>query len=558
MSFSFRLGGWSLLLGFFLSTAAVSDPPRRLVVIGDSLAASQSVTRYPHVGYGLTLSSYFRDDRLEVHNLAIPGRSTKTYHSDPAGWPRAQATLRAGDILLINFGHNDAYAADPERYTEPHAAYQDYLRTYVAAAREAGADPVLVTPVAMNRWAAGNPRDELSAYAQSMRDLAAELDVPLIDLYARTQEQLAARGADYAAANWYLQLEPGAFAQYPDGKTDPIHLRLGGALLVDRLLIREIHNWPDSPLRARLLGALMPTTGQLDFPADRHTVARLRYPLLLYPAEMPNHYPGSDSLEFTDYHDDGHYFVRSTTQPTLEVFPADQPNGQAVLICPGGGYAGTSMVKEGYEVAQALTAAGVTAFVLKYRIPDSRSQPAPHLAPLQDAQAALRTIRRRAADWGIDPRRIGIMGFSAGGHLAATAATLFSTPADPTVRDTTSVRPDFVALIYPVISFTEDFQHRGSRINLLGNEAPRDRLEQFSPERQVGSDAPPAFLVHAADDTAVPIANSIAYYEACLAHRIPAEMHLYPGGGHGFGLRNPTTSDAWIDRCINWLATLPK
>ena len=549
--------GWLCALLCLSAVFAPPDTPRRLVLIGDSLAASQSEQRYPHVGYGLTLASYFRADRLEVRNFAIPGRSTETFRTDPAGWARAQGAVRAGDFLLINFGHNDAYAADPARFTEPDGKFTDNLRAYVAAARERGALPVLATPVAINRWQNGIPNDELSAYAQGIRDLAAELSVPLIDLYARTQEQLAAVGETYAADHWYLQLEPGAYAQFPAGKDDRVHLRLGGALLVDRLLLREIANWPASAERDALLAARMPTTGQADFPADRHTRARLRYPVELYPGGLPNHHPGSDTLEHTDYRTDGHYFVRGTTRPQLEVFPADRPNGQAVIICPGGGYWGTSIVMEGYEVAQELAQSGTTAFVLKYRIPDPRSQPAPHLAPLQDAQEAIRTVRRRAAEWGVSPDRIGIMGFSAGGHLAATAATLYGDPALAS-QDTTSVRPDFVGLIYPVVNFTETFRHAGSRDKLLGNAPPEALAERFSPDLRVTSAAPPAFLVHAADDTGVPIQNSLAYYAACLAQDVPAELHLYTGGGHGFGLHNATTPDDWIDRFINWLTTLPK
>jgi acetyl esterase/lipase len=272
----------------------------------------------------------------------------------------------------------------------------------------------------------------------------------------------------------------------------------------------------------------------------------------LYAGAIPNSKP-AENLEKTEINQWGVSFTTATSVPTLTHYASPNPNGIAVVICPGGGYFGTAGDHEGKQVAEALNAAGVTVFVLKYRVPSDRYCVDKCLAPLQDAQQAIRTVRKNATTWGLNPSRIGILGFSAGGHLAATAATHFRTSADASARDTTSVRPDFVALIYAVVSLSDSLGHLGSRTALLGESPDAGRIYLFSNELQVTPDAPPAFLVHASDDDAVPVGNSIAYYQACLRHGVPAEMHLYAGGGHGFGLRNPTTHDLWMERLLNWL-----
>lgn len=275
----------------------------------------------------------------------------------------------------------------------------------------------------------------------------------------------------------------------------------------------------------------------------------------LYPDGIPN---SKDVVteETIRMEDNGQRFIKDTADPTLTMFAPTNPNGQAVVICPGGGYSGTAIDKEGILVAQSLNEVGVTAFVLKYRTPSDETCVDKSLAPLQDAQQAIRIVRSQAAKFKIDGQKIGIMGFSAGGHLAATTATLFDFKADKINNSSTSVRPDFVVLIYPVISFNEPLVHEGSRFKLLGENPTQAQKDQFSPELQITEKSPPAFLVHAADDYGVKIGNSIAYYEACLNANVLAEMHLYPKGGHGFGMNNTTTPDAWMDRLKNWLTTL--
>ena len=246
-------------------------------------------------------------------------------------------------------------------------------------------------------------------------------------------------------------------------------------------------------------------------------------------------------------------FGYSRIAPTLTKFVPVKPNGVSVIICPGGGYGRLAIDHEGVEVAKAFNQVGVTAFVLKYRLPTDSIMVDKTTGPLQDAQQAIRSIRKQAVAWGLNPAKIGIMGFSAGGHLAATAATHFNMMADATTKDTTSVRPDFSILIYPVISFDDSITHKGSKTNLLGKNPTAEKAKLFSNELQVTKNSPPAFLVHAGDDATVPVENSIRYYQACIKSKVPAEMHIYPKGGHGFGLHNKTTSDKWFDRLINWL-----
>lgn len=272
----------------------------------------------------------------------------------------------------------------------------------------------------------------------------------------------------------------------------------------------------------------------------------------LYPNKIPNSKEAKNP-EKIDTRANGTRFISGTALPTLTVFIPNTPNGKAVIICPGGGYRGTAIDHEGLLVAKALNEAGVAAFVLKYRTPNDTTCIDKSLAPLQDAQQALRLVRQNAVKWQVNPLKVGIMGFSAGGHLASTAATHFSTNADPSEKDTTSVKPNFVILGYPIINLMDSLMHKSSRENLLGKKATADQILLYSNDLQVTPQSPPAFLVHAADDKSVKVENSIAYYMACLKNGVSVEMHLYPKGGHGFGMNNTTTEDKWFERLLNWL-----
>ena len=226
------------------------------------------------------------------------------------------------------------------------------------------------------------------------------------------------------------------------------------------------------------------------------------------------------------------------------------PNGTAVIICPGGGYGGLVMGAEGHGIAQWLNGHGITGAVLQYRLPKGRS-----FVPLEDAQQAIRLVRHRAKQWKVDPKRIGIMGFSAGGHLASTAATHFPKTGGPPAKnpfDRISCRPDFAVLVYPVVTMGK-YTHHGSKRNLLGNNPDAKMVELFSNEKQVSEETPPIYLAHAVDDRPVPPENSRILYAALQKNKVPSEYLELPNGGHGLnGYKGPSW-DAWQKGSIKWL-----
>ena len=273
----------------------------------------------------------------------------------------------------------------------------------------------------------------------------------------------------------------------------------------------------------------------------------------LYQDNIPNSIPSPDKERSER---NGLLRISNVSRPTLTAFlpPAEKANGTAVIICPGGGYAILAIEHEGTEVARAFNEIGVTAFVLKYRLPNDSTMVDKTIGPLQDAQQAMKRVREEATKWKIHPDRIGIMGFSAGGHLAATAGTHFM---KPVLSGTSSadVRPDFMVLIYPVISFSDQIGHIGSRNRLLGKSPSSAQIEAYSADLQVSAETPPTFLLHASDDKGVKPANSIRMYEALLEHGVKAEMHIYQQGGHGFGLKVRSEDEKWMERCRNWMKT---
>ncbi|TLV00033.1 alpha/beta hydrolase [Dyadobacter luticola] len=268
----------------------------------------------------------------------------------------------------------------------------------------------------------------------------------------------------------------------------------------------------------------------------------------LYPDKIPNAVNNAEDQETIKDN-----VARNVSKPTLRIFlpPANIANGTAIIVCPGGGYGALVIDREGYQVAKELNKAGIAAFVLKYRLPSDRIMQDKSIGSLQDAQQAIKTLRERAGEWKIDPGKIGIMGFSAGGHLAATAGTHYDSSfvANP---KKTSLRPDFMILVYPVITFL-DKGHRGSAKNLLGESPTAEKLKYFSNELQVTTTTPPAFLTHAGDDTVVPVSNSIEFYEALNAKNIPADLHIYSKGEHGY-LKEPAFQE-WFERCLVFMRT---
>jgi acetyl esterase/lipase len=260
-------------------------------------------------------------------------------------------------------------------------------------------------------------------------------------------------------------------------------------------------------------------------------------PILLW----PNGAPGAQGAEPVD-------------QPSIRIYPAaaDTTTGAAVLICPGGGYGALAFDHEGHQVAKWLNTIGVTGAVLKYRLGPKYHHP----APLTDAQRGLRYLRSNAASLGIDPARIGVMGFSAGGHLASTLSTHYDAgqadASDPI--DRVSCRPDFSILAYPVISIGSDFGHKGSLKNLLGDNPDPELVKLLTNENQVTKETPPTFIFHTAEDSGVPVMNALVYYQALIKNGVKAELHVYQNGPHGVGLApGDPVLFTWKERLQDWL-----
>jgi acetyl esterase/lipase len=266
----------------------------------------------------------------------------------------------------------------------------------------------------------------------------------------------------------------------------------------------------------------------------------------LYDSFIPNSIPGPDkesgSIDA----------IKNISKPTLTVFlpSKGKETRGAVIVCPGGGYGTLVLQREGYRIAKAFAGMGIAAFVLKYRLPDSAIMKEQYNGPLQDAQQALKKVRLLASTYKIDTSKIGIIGFSAGGHLAATAGTQFHKVLIEN-KKRISLRPSFMILVYPVISFSDSLVHTGSMHNLLGASPSATLRKNFSAELQVTDATSPAFLVHAADDIWVPPGNSIMFFNALHRNGVSAELHIYSRGSHGFSTLPPV--DEWLGRCFYWL-----
>ncbi|MDZ4656791.1 MAG: alpha/beta hydrolase [Bythopirellula sp.] len=247
-------------------------------------------------------------------------------------------------------------------------------------------------------------------------------------------------------------------------------------------------------------------------------------------------------------------WVTGVSEPTLtiNVPPGQHRTGTGIVICPGGGYGGLALEKEGVEVARWLAELGITTFVLKYRHGGGVHR---HPVPLSDIQRAVRLVRSQAAQWGVEPDKLGVLGFSAGGHLASSVGTHFDAgdkkATDPVEQQ--SCRPDFLMLIYPVISMDASITHGGSLENLLGKTPDPNLVELMSNDLQVTDQTPPTFIAHAGDDEAVPVENALRFYRALVAHKVPAELHVFAEGGHGFGMRQPGPVEEWPTLLANWL-----
>ena len=273
----------------------------------------------------------------------------------------------------------------------------------------------------------------------------------------------------------------------------------------------------------------------------------------LWSNQIPGALHTKDYIEVEVFKNGALDLISKVSTPTLTIFLPKKSNGTAMLICPGGGYHKLAITLEGYKVAKWLNSIGVTAFVLKYRLPSDKIMQDKTIGPLQDAQEAIRYIRRNAKKWKVNQKKVGVIGFSAGGHLASTLSTHYNDEVYKEM-DSISARPDFSILIYPVISMDEKITHKDSKISLLGTSPSEALIEKYSNEKQIDSMTPPTFIAHAVDDKSVSVENSINYFLALKKNSVPSEIHLFQNGMHGFGLgREGTTSKHWTEQCEKWL-----
>ncbi|WP_194775351.1 alpha/beta hydrolase [Pararhodonellum marinum] len=272
----------------------------------------------------------------------------------------------------------------------------------------------------------------------------------------------------------------------------------------------------------------------------------------LYKNAIPNAIDVPDE-EKSETSENGILRISKVTNPTLTAYLPSEENatGQAVIICPGGGYWILAAGHEGSDVAEEFTRKGIAAFVLKYRLPNDESMIDKTIGPLQDAQRAIQMVRENADKWNINPDQIGILGFSAGGHLAATAGTQYQRVVIDNPNQT-SLRPDFMVLVYAVVSFDPDISHSGSAKNLLGENPTKEMLDLYSNEKHVNENTPPTYLVHAKDDN-VSIKNSYVMEAKLKEHHIPVGTTYFEEGGHGYGMNNPTSSVKWMDEVEKWM-----
>jgi beta-galactosidase/beta-glucuronidase/acetyl esterase/lipase/lysophospholipase L1-like esterase len=529
--------------------AASSRREVSLVVVGDSTAATYDA-QHPYQGWGGVLSELL-DDRVRVTNLARGGRSSKSFR-DEGLWDEARRI--DADYVLIGFGHNDNPGKGPERYTDPAPGgeFRGNLARYVREARARGAVPILVTPPTRRVYDASGRISTAEGnlpYAAATLQVAAELDCPVVDLNRLTRElfnQLGESGSDWIQ---------------PVG--DRTHFTPPGARAVAALVVREFQRQVPALQAFVQVEPVQPSprdppSASLAIPQYTPLAPRFRSPrenalpdppeLPLWPDGVPGLRDVTERVEErgTDYRN---RWVSSIRAPTLSIHrpPAGQRGDAAIVICPGGGYSGLAYDKEGHDTARWLNSLGITAAVLKYRVKDY-GQPYPG----SDAQQAIATIRHRAAELGVRADKIGIMGYSAGGHVASTAGTRFREI--ELAGETISSRPDFMVLVYPVISLDSSITHRGSRRGLLGENPSDELVLEFSNERQVQSSTPPTLLVHAADDRSVPVENSLRMMRALEDAGVPVELVLYEHGGHGFGLvADPIPAAQWPERCERWL-----
>ena len=508
-----------------------------IYMIGDSTMADKSAEVYPETGWGQALKE-LTPDSVHIFNYAINGRSSKSF-IDQGHWDNVLSQLRAGDYVIIQFGHNDQKQQDPTRYTEPNSGYRINLIRFIDQTRATGAIPILATSICRRHF---NEKSELldshGDYPNAMRAVAKEKNVYLVDLQKQTETFLKNLG-DQKSIPYFLHVEGGQYPHYPTDLQDNTHLSPLGAKTVASFFIEQVQR--DSFVLANYLADnTVPKT--LPLWPDTPPVAAIM--------------PGGEK-----YEDERVYNVRiPQLLPRLLKSSSKNKTAPAVIIFPGGGYQKLSIVKEGEEIANWLNSIGIHALIVKYRMQEFAAP-----APLLDAQQAVRLVRKNAKDWHIDKNKIGVIGFSAGGHVAASVSQHFAWKSDQVSADWSmdkkaaaiSARPDFSLLIYPVISMRESITHIGSRNALLGSNPSEQALGFYSLDENINPSTPPTFIIHAGDDGAVPAANAVRYWQALQTQNIPVELLLYQRGGHGFGLRPGNGHTAfWPVRAEEWMRDL--
>lgn len=267
---------------------------------------------------------------------------------------------------------------------------------------------------------------------------------------------------------------------------------------------------------------------------------------------IPEYSKTEKDHERKEFDNVGVYRYSDVTIPTLEFVKPKKANGSAVIVCPGGGYLRLAYQFEGEAVAKWFADKGISAFILKYRLPNDKFMTNKEIVPLSDAQKAIKYLRDNSEKYGIKKDRIGIIGFSAGGHLAATASTLFMNEVIPN-DEKTNLRPDFSILGYPVISMNEEITHTGSRNNLIGENPSQEMISRFSNELNVTGNTPPTFIIHATDDKTVVVENSLRYYDSCMREGVPVTLHIFEKGGHGFAMKKKNLDEQWLFLLEKWL-----
>lgn len=519
------------LAGLAASVGVGAGRPPHLFLVGDStMAPKPPPPGNPEHGWGEALPFFF-DENIVIDNRALNGRSTLSFRSE-GHWQKLLDDLRAGDWVLIQFGHNDEKSNDPSRYAAADTDFRANLDRFVEEVWLRGAHTILATPIVRREFDDdGNLVPTHGDYPEVVREVAEANNVPLLDLRAETWDLVQELGEE-DSKKLFVWVPEGRYARFPNGNQDNTHLSTYGASVVAEMAANAILRL-DLSLAERLKKP-MPQFQNVEWE-------------VLYPEDSD----GSSTAVAEGYTEEER--INGVSHPAFGVFPsaiAEAPR-PAVVVCPGGGYGHLAMEHEGYDIARWLNSLGIDAYVLKYRLKESG-----YPAPLQDVTRTIRILRSTAEARGIDAGRIGVLGFSAGGHVAGMATTLWDS-ADSRLRDPLdgiSARPDFSVMIYPVVTMKDPFAHAGSRTNLLGEDADRASIEALSLETRVTAECPPVFLAHSVEDEAVPAENSLHFAEALLAHDVSVALHLFSTGPHGFGMRPDNgTASAWPRLLVAWL-----